>query len=136
MESTKVYRLIDRYLAAVKLLSGRLQEEYEVVSLIVGRQSGPIPREGRFEKEGSFSFHGVGCRIDDGQSSGDFDFGPGGRIDGFDAWRLHVFASDHLADIGGWRDFAVDESDWASNTLGLGAHESTGLSGRSAARVR
>ncbi|HZF51497.1 MAG TPA: hypothetical protein VE093_22730, partial [Polyangiaceae bacterium] len=40
----------------------------------------------------SFSFHGVGCRATVDGVEVDFDFGPDGRTDGFEAWRLWYFA--------------------------------------------
>jgi len=40
-----------------------------------------------------FRFHGIGCRVTFGHVVVDFDFGPGGRHDGFDAWRLATFAA-------------------------------------------
>lgn len=97
MEPREIIPLIQRYLAAVESSSGRLREQFGVQNLVEGRRSGRIPREGKLEGGGEFSFHGVGCRIDDRAASVDFDFGPGGRTDGFDAWRLHVFARDNPA---------------------------------------
>jgi hypothetical protein len=96
MDAHNLLRLIRRYLAAVESASRRLKEQYSVENLVEGRREGRIPREGRLGRHGEFSFHGGGCRIDDGATAVDFDFGPGGRTDGFDAWRLHVFARDNL----------------------------------------
>jgi len=42
--------------------------------------------------EVSYRFHGIGCCVEFAEAVVDFDFGPGGRIDGFDAWRLAIFA--------------------------------------------
>lgn len=39
-----------------------------------------------------YRFHGIGCCVEFGSINVDFDFGPGGRHDGFDAWRLSRFA--------------------------------------------
>lgn len=41
-----------------------------------------------------YQFHGIGLRLRIGQRRIDFDFGHGGRTDGFDAWRLWLFAKD------------------------------------------
>lgn len=41
-----------------------------------------------------FAFHGVGCRVEMGGKSVDFDFGEEGRHDGFDAWRLWLYAEE------------------------------------------
>lgn len=40
---------------------------------------------------GHYDFHGVGCRFKVNKKSVDVDFGPDGRHDGFDVWRLHWF---------------------------------------------
>lgn len=39
-----------------------------------------------------YRFHGIGCCVTFGSVVVDFDFGPNGRFDGFDAWRLSLFA--------------------------------------------
>ena len=39
-----------------------------------------------------YRFHGIGCSVTFGSIVVDFDFGPNGRYDGFDAWRLSLFA--------------------------------------------
>ena len=40
----------------------------------------------------SYRYHGIGCCVMFDQVVVDFDSGPDGRIDGFDAWRLSFFA--------------------------------------------
>lgn len=40
----------------------------------------------------SYQLHGNGCMIEYPDYCVDFDFGPNGRTDGFDAWRLHNYA--------------------------------------------
>ncbi len=57
--------------------------------------SGPaIPQRGFLDEQQviTYSFHGIGCCVEFGTLVVDFDFGPNGRFDGFDAWRLHLFA--------------------------------------------
>lgn len=44
----------------------------------------------------SYYFHGIGCRVEFGTLVVDFDFGSDGRFDGFDAWRLSLFAESVL----------------------------------------
>ena len=53
-----------------------------------------IPKKGWLddEKTISYDFHGLGCSVMFGEVDVDFDIGPGGRIDGFNAWRLSLFA--------------------------------------------
>ncbi len=88
MESIRV--LIRDYQQAVEQAVSRLQASFDVTDLLAARRSGKVPKEGRAD-EIEYSFHGLGCRaILDGIEV-DFDFGPGGRTDGFDAWRLWLY---------------------------------------------
>lgn len=83
--------LIFKYLAESTRLAQRLCGVYSQENLLAGRRNGAIPRSGSLEGV-EFEFHGVGCRIAEGNSSADFDFLPDGQLGGFDAWRLHVFS--------------------------------------------
>jgi hypothetical protein len=40
-----------------------------------------------------YRFHGVGCRFEIDGRVVDVEFGPSGRHDGFDVWRLGQYAS-------------------------------------------
>ena len=53
-----------------------------------------IPGSGTLDpkRNVTYSFHGIGCRVMFGSLDVDFDFGPHGRHDGFDSWRLHMYA--------------------------------------------
>ena len=58
-------------------------------------EDGPaIPQRGVLDAERNitYSFHGIGCRLEFGDHMVDFDFGPDQRFDGFDNWRLHLLA--------------------------------------------
>lgn len=58
-----------------------------------------IPRSGTLPSGRTYFFHGIGCRFRKEGQTTDMDFGPEGRIDGFDAWRLNSFAqSNGLSD--------------------------------------
>ena len=54
----------------------------------------PLPPRGILDCERgiTYAFHGIGCCVKFGSTIVDFDFGPQGRHDGFDAWRLHCYA--------------------------------------------
>lgn len=114
MEQEDLITLIKRYLEAVARLSKALQEAYRVESLFLARQAQKIPRSAKLGEDGEFQFHGIGCSIDDGSTSVNFDFYGNGCSDGFDAWRLHTFAEDN----GAAEDLALDTSP-ASLTLGI-----------------
>lgn len=50
-----------------------------------------LPRRGSLAGVGDYQLHGIGCRVEHDGVEVDFDFGPGGRSDGFDSWRLGQF---------------------------------------------
>ncbi|MCA9587633.1 MAG: hypothetical protein KC657_20040 [Myxococcales bacterium] len=54
--------------------------------------AGKIPREGVLDEHTSFRFHGVGFEFRCRGVGVEVDLGPDGRCDGFDAWRLSLFA--------------------------------------------
>lgn len=55
---------------------------------------GEVPEQGTLDDryETRFRFHGCGVHFESTRGEVDFDFGPDGRFDGFDAWRLLIFA--------------------------------------------
>jgi hypothetical protein len=89
--------LIDRYKSTVASVVQQLRSDLGRDDLLRGWRQGSYPQEGRFGSNGemSYSFHGVGCRVESERMEVDFDFGEGGRADGFDAWRLYLFADNY-----------------------------------------
>ncbi|WP_446739719.1 DUF6896 domain-containing protein [Pseudomonas sp. TH15] len=57
-------------------------------------RSKKIERCGEIINGIQYELHGVGCAIHFPTESVDFDYGSNNRIDGFDAWRLYIYASD------------------------------------------
>ncbi|MCG7497499.1 hypothetical protein MHO82_11545 [Vibrio sp. Of7-15] len=54
----------------------------------------PIEQVGMLGGKYKYLFHGVGCKVEiSKQDVVDFDYGPNGRIDGFDEWRLCGFVN-------------------------------------------
>jgi hypothetical protein len=96
----KLLDVARRYVAAVESLTALLREQLGVTDLLGAVNASKIPREGKLADGAEYSFHGVGCLVDDGKVSVDFDFGPNGRSDGFDAWRLKNFADQVAPDSG------------------------------------
>jgi hypothetical protein len=78
--------IIEAWLSRNELLRKHLCDE--------SPQQPAIPGRGVLDSERKivYQFHGLGCRVKFERIVVDFDFGPGGRHDGFDAWRLHQFA--------------------------------------------
>ncbi|MBC7890616.1 MAG: hypothetical protein H7Y12_00260 [Sphingobacteriaceae bacterium] len=71
-----------------------------------------IPRMGRFSKYGvkRYGFHGIGLYTNLNGIEVDFDFGPDGRTDGFDWWRLYQFADNFPERFGVFNDSKLVES--------------------------
>ncbi|WLI09330.1 hypothetical protein PSH66_13675 [Pseudomonas sp. FP597] len=51
-----------------------------------------IPQRGSIANEVTYELHGIGCRVYLAETCIDFDYGPDERIDGFDRWRLYMYA--------------------------------------------
>lgn len=83
--------LISEYQVAVRRVVSALRMGFGRDDLLTSRRRGEIPKSGVINGI-DFSFHGVGCRGTVDGMDVDFDFGPDGRTDGFDAWRLWNFA--------------------------------------------
>ncbi|AKV02707.1 hypothetical protein AKJ09_09370 [Labilithrix luteola] len=62
-------------------------------------RASPTARTGELPNGARYEFHGVGCRYSSSTFVVDFDFGPDGRTDGFDAWRLALFAETQGAEF-------------------------------------
>ena len=78
--------LIDAFLQDVREVVKMMQREWGIEYPLHYRSHG-IPKEG--EVGGSYyCFHGIGCHVEYQGRVVDFNFGDGGRIDGFDLWRL------------------------------------------------
>lgn len=71
-------------------------------------RKGRLPQKGYVDvaKTISYCFHGVGCCVEFGTKTIDFDYGLEGRCDGFDAWRLSIYA-DSLAGYESFRDHHI-----------------------------
>ncbi len=93
--------LIQDYVKSVRYCVSRMREHFREHDLLSGQRAGRIPKRGVIENgKLSFSFHGVGCNVDTPDFSVDFDFGPAGRIGGFDAFRLSLFGSNGFKQTG------------------------------------
>lgn len=83
--------LINEYQVTVQRVVSALRAGFDRDDLLTARRRGEIPKSGVISGI-EFSFHGVGCLGTVDGVEVDFDFGPNGRSDGFDAWRLWNFA--------------------------------------------
>lgn len=105
-DSEQILMLISSYIDAVRRTVGALRRELAQEDLLQAVNTGVIPREGTLSDGASYSFHGTGCSVEDDAMAMDFDFGPEGRCDGFDAWRLWHFALER-PDLAVFHDRAV-----------------------------
>lgn len=67
----------------------------DATGVMCWRQQG-LPQTGHIDPGRGipYFFHGIGCCVHLRSGRVDWDFGHGGRADGFDAWRLSRFAAD------------------------------------------
>lgn len=88
----QVLELIQDYISCGKYVCGLLKEILRDTENIIGayRTQG-IPKEGYLEGGVYYNFHGVGCYFEIPNAHIDIDFGPNGRFDGFDLYRLKDF---------------------------------------------
>jgi len=90
--STTTQQVIEDYVRRVRESVRYLREHFQTDDLLRGVRERTIPRRGTVnEHELAFNFHGIGCLIQQPDATVDFDFGPDGRVGGFDSWRLLQF---------------------------------------------
>jgi len=97
----RLLRLIHTYLAATRKAVAALEAAgITRPASALGWSLAGIPHEGRLIDDRRYRKHGFGCTVELPSGSVDFDFGPQGQIDGFDAGRLLFFAKDRLEHFG------------------------------------
>lgn len=99
-----IHQLICEYSAEVAEAFRELHATYPSVEIRPLNRT--IPRRGTLPSGRTYSFHGIGCLFELQDVVVDMDFGPDGRIDGFDAWRLNLFAESR------------DQPEWTLDALG------------------
>lgn len=108
-------QLIDTYLERVKYALELFREHKGIEDVMQWRSAG-ISRQGYLDdqKQIEYYFHGIGCYADTPQGPVDWDFGPNGRADGFDLWRLKVFVRENPEQFQCYSDPTSLEQDFAS----------------------
>jgi hypothetical protein len=90
--------LIHDFQAGVRESLGLFQEHrgLDAAAVMCWRQQEELPQIGHIDAAGEipYFFHGIGCCVHLPSGAVDWDFGHGGRSDGFDGWRLARFASE------------------------------------------
>jgi len=87
--------LIRDYIACAGFMCTALKVEFSIGEqpLLEGFRQKRIPKTGTLMNGASFNFHGGGCCFEFENGIIDIDFGPAGRWNGFDQYRLYEYLS-------------------------------------------
>lgn len=98
--SKDLLRLISEYQLHVLGFVNGFRRRFGVDDFLGTLHRGDVPERGTLDDryETRYEFHGVGCRFSSERGDVDFDFGPEGRYDGFDGWRLLILAQSRPED--------------------------------------
>jgi hypothetical protein len=86
--------LITDFLSKVDSGTELLLKKFGTRNILRLWRSKEIERCGQITTGIRYELHGVGCAIHFPSESVDFDYGSNNRIDGFDVWRIYIYASD------------------------------------------
>ncbi|MFJ5284768.1 DUF6896 domain-containing protein [Pseudomonas rustica] len=91
---TSLEELITDFLSKVDYGTELLRKKFGTRNILRLWRSKQIERCGEITNGVEYELHGIGCAIHFPSESVDFDYGSNDRIDGFDVWRLYIYASD------------------------------------------
>jgi hypothetical protein len=92
MKAHALDSLITEYLAQVKKATDLLEHAFGTRNILRLWRSKKIPQRGPVTDDVTYELHGIGCRVYLSDLCVDFDYGPDERVDGFDPWRLYMYA--------------------------------------------
>ncbi|MFT0477078.1 DUF6896 domain-containing protein [Pseudomonas antarctica] len=92
MRAQTLENLIAEYLEQVKKSTDLLEQVFGTKNILSLWRSKKIPQRGKVADDVTYELHGIGCRVYLSEICVDFDYGPDERVDGFDAWRLYLYA--------------------------------------------
>ncbi len=92
MSTQLVEDLISEYLTQVKTATDLLERSFGTKNILGLWRTKKISQRGSVSGDVTYELHGVGCRVYISEICIDFDYGPEGRVDGFDLWRLFIYA--------------------------------------------
>ena len=104
--------LIKDFLSKVEKGTTLLQEKFGTRNILRLWRSGQIERCGEIIDGVEYELHGIGCAIHFPAESVDFDYGSNNRIDGFDEWRLYMYATDRPVKYKKYTDMKFLESEF------------------------
>ncbi|WP_415763192.1 DUF6896 domain-containing protein [Pseudomonas sp. CP4] len=106
--------LIKGFLSKVEEGTTLLKKKFGTRNILRLWRSGQIERCGEIIDGVEYELHGVGCAIHFPTELVDFDYGPNNRIDGFDVWRLYMYAADRPEEYKKYTDINFLESEFKS----------------------
>jgi len=112
--NTSFEDLIKGFLSKVEEGTTLLQKKFGTRNILRLWRSGQIERCGEIIDGVEYELHGVGCAIHFPTELVDFDYGPNNRIDGFDVWRLYMYAADRPEEYKKYTDINFLESEFKS----------------------
>jgi hypothetical protein len=92
MSAQTLENLITEYLGQVEKATDLLEHAFGTKNILRLWRSNKIPQRGTVVADVTYELHGIGCSVYLSEICIDFDYGPDGRVDGFDAWRLYMYA--------------------------------------------
>ncbi|MHC8298847.1 DUF6896 domain-containing protein [Pseudomonas sp. ZS1P83] len=105
-------QLIFDFLSMVDKATSLLEEKFGTRCILRLWRTNKIERCGTVVGDVTYELHGVGCAVYFPDLCIDFDYGPEGRTDGFDVWRLYIFACELPLKYKKYTDKAVLESEF------------------------
>ncbi|TWD50088.1 hypothetical protein [Pseudomonas sp. SJZ131] len=94
MKNEALEYLIGDFLEQVDKITAMLEKKFGDRFILRLWRTKKIPQRGSVNGDVTYELHGVGCRVYLSEACIDFDYGPDGRIDGFDSWRLYIYANE------------------------------------------
>jgi hypothetical protein len=95
MKSRTINNLIEDYLQDVNRAVDLLENTFGARQILRLWRTKKIPQQGKLKSGEYYELHGIGCRVFlERDLCVDFDYGPESRTDGFDAWRLSLYADE------------------------------------------
>ncbi len=92
MNIQQLENLITEYLAQVKKATDLLERSFGTKNILGLWRTKKISQRGSVNGDVTYELHGIGCRVYISEICIDFDYGPEDRVDGFDLWRLFIYA--------------------------------------------
>jgi hypothetical protein len=92
MNLAPLENLITEYLTQVKIATDLLERSFGTKNILGLWRTKKISQRGSVNSDVTYELHGIGCCVYISEICIDFDYGPDDRVDGFDLWRLFIYA--------------------------------------------